>query len=365
MSPPLQVIGASAMTAASAANLSLFAAPRPSDRAANLLAAARALAAQLARSRPLDRKLVSSVMTTGFGGSDAEGAWNWRDAYEAIEAATVLQIRRLAPQVARLEDAPVGIAALLATVGALGLTHSRRSEDQVALDQFSTPPELAALVVLAAQVRPGDKVLEPSAGTGLIAAVAEACGGILTLNELADGRADLLDGVFASATRSRVDGRHVQDLLAGAGGFDVVVCNPPFTDLEAHLVAAFSALADGGRVAAVLPMTALSDDGLMGRLAAEGRVLARIGFPPRAFAKHGTSVETGLLVMDRLEGRSEIAPLVHGEDLAACAALTSAVPERATAKPRVRLEVAAQALLAPRDRSLALPSGRLGFLAGA
>ena len=79
------------------ASLSLFGAPRPCDRAANLMAAARALATHLARSRPLDRKLVSSVMTTGFGGSDAEGLWNWRDAYEAIEAATVLQIRRLAP----------------------------------------------------------------------------------------------------------------------------------------------------------------------------------------------------------------------------------------------------------------------------
>ena len=37
--------------------------------------------------------------------------------------------------------------------------------------------------------------------------------------------------------------------MPGAGGFDVAVCNPPFTDLEAHLTGAFSALADGGRLA--------------------------------------------------------------------------------------------------------------------
>ena len=162
----------------------------------------------------------------------------------------------------RLEDAPAAIAALLATVGGLGLTHSRRSEDQIALDQFSTPPELAALVVLAGQVRPGDQVLEPSAGTGLIAIVAEACGGVLTLNELAEGRAVLLDGLFVSATRSRLDGRRVQNLLPGAGGFDVAVCNPPFTDLEAHLTGAFSALADGGRLAAVVPTCAGSLDAI-------------------------------------------------------------------------------------------------------
>src|SRR5690606_18180695 len=108
----------------------LFAGPTASDTAANVLASARALAAHLARSRPLDRRLVAGVMTTAFGATDADGAWSWRDAYDAIEAATVLQIRRLSPQIARLEDAPVEIAALLASLSALGLTHTRRSEEQ-------------------------------------------------------------------------------------------------------------------------------------------------------------------------------------------------------------------------------------------
>jgi hypothetical protein len=238
-------------------SLALFSDLASSDAPANILAAARTLAIQLARSRPLDRRLVAEVMTTAFGASDAEGGWTWRNAYDAIEAATVLQVRRLAPQVARLEDAPAGIAALLAGVSALGLTHSRRSEEQIALDQFSTPPELAALAVLAAQVRPGDLVLEPSAGTGLLAVVAEACGARLTLNEIAPTRAALLDGLFPGATRRRHDGRHLPDLLADAGLFDVAVCNPPFSDLQAHLVAALKTLADGGRLSAIVPLTAI------------------------------------------------------------------------------------------------------------
>ena len=176
--------------------LPLFAAVTGDHKAANLLAAARALTPQLNRSRPLDRKLVGNVMTMAFGASDAEGAWLWRDAYDAIEAALVLQIRRLTPQVGRLEDAPAEIVALLANLAELSLTHTRRSEEQVALDQFSTPPQLGALAVLAAQVRPGDRVLEPSAGSGLLAILAEACGGALTLNELAAGRAGLLEGLF-------------------------------------------------------------------------------------------------------------------------------------------------------------------------
>ena len=350
---------------ATSTTLSLFAVPSGDDRPLNILASARALSTQLARSRALDRKLVSSVMTTAFGGSDAEGLWSWRDAYEAIEAATVLQIRRLAPQVRRLEDAPAEIVGLLAAISALGLTHSRRSEEQVALDQFSTPPELAALAVLAAQVRPADRVLEPSAGTGLIAAVAEACGGVLTLNEIAPARAELLDGLFPAATRSRHDARHVQDLLSDAGAFDAAVCNPPFSDLEAHLIAAFDALAEAGRLVAIVPLTALTDDRLLGRLRSRGRLLARIAFPSRAFSRHGTTVDTGLLVLDRLEPEVDDAPLSQADDLVEAAGLAASVAARRGARARVRLEIAAGALVAPRDRSIALPSGRLAFLTGA
>ncbi|MDI1326990.1 MAG: strawberry notch family protein [Brevundimonas sp.] len=346
-------------------NLSLFADPGAGDAAANILAAARALAAHLARSRPLDRKLVAAIMTTVFGGSDAEGAWVWRNAYDAIEAATVLQIRRLAPQVGRLEDAPAEITALLAAVSALGLTQSRRSEEQVALDQFSTPPHLAALAVLAAQVRPGDRVLEPSAGTGLIAAVAEACGGLLSLNELATGRADLLDGLFADADRTRHDGRHIHDLSTGSGAFDVVVCNPPFSDLAPHLMAALKALADHGRMAAIVPLNALTDAALLRRLCKVGAVVSRIALPGRAFAKHGASVETGLLVLDRSEGPADAAAPQSADDLQNAARMVGAIPPRIGARPRTRLPVTIGALLGPRARGLALPSGRLACLGGA
>lgn len=345
--------------------LTLFADAPTSDAPANILAAARTLAIHLARSRALDRRLVSEVMTNAFGASDAEGGWNWRDAYDAIEAATVLQIRRLAPQIARLEDAPAEIATLLASVSALGLTHSRRSEAQVALDQFSTPPELAALVVLAAQVRPEDAVLEPSAGTGLIGAVAEACGGVLSLNEIAPTRAGLLDGLFPKAARSRHDGRHLHDLLATAGAFDVALCNPPFSDLQAHLVSALKALSDGGRMAAIVPLTALSDSGLRQRLERHGVMTAAVVFPARAFSRHGTSVETGLLVMDRGTVTPWDGRLHQPEDLAAAARLVATLPGRATARPRARVALHAAAVLAPRERGLALPSGRLAFLTSA
>ncbi len=342
-------------------SLPLFAAST-ADASANLLAAARALAAQLNRSRPLDRKLISGVMTTTFGGADVDGVWSWRDAYDAVEAALVLQIRRLAPQVARLEDAPAEICGLLASLSALTPTQSRRSEEQVALDQFSTPPELGALAVLAAQVRPGDRTLEPSAGTGLLAVLAETCGAELTLNELAAGRSGLLDGLFAQAPRTRHDAVHLKDLLAASGSFDAVLVNPPFQALAAHLDAALEVLADGGRMAAIVPVRLLEDEAALVRLSRQGAVAARIAFWPRAYAGHGTSIGTGLLVVDRGPAVGPPAALVAAESLADAARAAAAVTPRPTARPRRFVTVSQGAVLTPRARALATSARRLGLI---
>ena len=331
-------------------------------RPANILAAARALSPQLNRSRALDRRLVASVMTTAFGGADTEGAWIWRDAYDAVEAALVLQIRRLGPQIARLEDAPAEIAALLANLADLGLTHTRRSEEQVALDQFSTPPQLGALAVLAAQVRPGDRVLEPSAGTGLLAVLAEACGATLTLNEIAAGRAGLLDGLFPAAKRSTHDARHLRDILPGSGGFHAVVANPPFQHLEDHLHAALDCLAEGGRLSAIVPARLFEDAPALRQLAERGRVVLRLAFPTRAYAKHGTSVETALLVIDRGAGDPALGTVIAAETLADAARAAAGVEARPTAQARQFRVMSEVAVLAPRARALAAPSNRLAFL---
>ncbi|HEX7947892.1 MAG TPA: bifunctional class I SAM-dependent methyltransferase/DEAD/DEAH box helicase, partial [Phenylobacterium sp.] len=347
------------------AMLPLFATAGTSDpaahKAANILAAARALTPQLNRSRPLDRRLVANTMTTIFGGSDADGVWIWRDAYDAVEAALVLQLRRLAPQISRLEDAPVETCALLANLAALGLTHTRRSEEQVALDQFSTPPQLGALAVLAAQIRAGDQVLEPSAGTGLLAVLAEACGGRVTLNEIAGPRGAILAGLFPLADRSAHDARHLKDILPGSGGFHAVVANPPFQALEDHLHAALDSLAEGGRLSAIVPARLFEDAGALRRLAARGPVVLRLAFPPRAYAKHGTSVETGLLVMDRGAGGA-LAAVIAAETLADAARAAAAVAPRPTAQARPFRAVSNVAILAPRARALATPSNRLAFL---
>jgi hypothetical protein len=345
--------------------LPLFADGRGDHRPANLLAAARALQPQLNRSRLLDRRLVANTMTIAFGGSDAEGAWSWRDAYDAVEAALVLQIRRLAAQVGRLEDGPAEIVRLLETLSALTLTHSIRSEEQVALDQFSTPPALAAVAVAAAQVRPGDLVLEPSAGTGQLAILAEACGAALTLNELAPGRAALLDGLFPQVPPTRHDALHLKDLLPGAGSFHAAILNPPFQQLEAHLHAALDCLADGGRMAAVAPARVFADPAALAGLSRRGRVVGALAFPPRAYAKHGVSIDIGILVVDRGPADPAIPEVVACDTVAAAAIAATQLAPRPTAQARPFRTAPAVTAFAARPRALAGPSVRLGFLASA
>src|SRR3546814_16550174 len=70
-------------------------------------------------------------------------------------------------------------------------THTRRSETSQALQQFSTPAGLGVVAAIAAAIRPGDVVLEPSAGTGLLAVHAKNQGARLLLNELAEIRAEV------------------------------------------------------------------------------------------------------------------------------------------------------------------------------
>ena len=178
-----------------------------------MLAAATALLPSLEAGRALDAKTLREAMSAAFGASDTQGAWVWKDAYEAAEAAMVLFIQRYGRLMRREAGAGPGSAAamlaMLETLAALEPSQTRRSEEQLALQQFSTPLPLAYAALQAAAIRPGDIVLEPSAGTGMLAVMAECALGKrsngarsrnpLHLNEIAAVRA----GLLADCSRTR------------------------------------------------------------------------------------------------------------------------------------------------------------------
>ena len=283
-----------------------------------LLAAAAALLPRLEAGQALDAPTLREVLTRAFGGSDAQGAWVWKDAYEAAEAALVLFLKRWGRTMRREAGSPEGMLAMLEALAALEPSHTRRSEGQVARQQFSTPLPLAYAVLQAARVRPGDGVLEPSAGTGMLAVLAECAlgsraAGALHLNELAAVRAGMLEGLFPDASVTRHNAEAIGDCIPHVQP-SVVLMNPPFSTTPGvdrrrrgadllHVRAAFALLPPGGRLVAVTGHGCLPGGkdwtGAFGRLDPPPRTVFSVAVDGRAYARRGTGFATRLTVVDR------------------------------------------------------------------
>jgi len=139
---------------------------QPSNAADALIRAANLLLAHLQGSVAIDARALRAAMIASFGASDAEGAWNWKTAYEACEAAQILFLRKFGPAMRERAASPSRFLAMLTKLAALIPSHTRRSEESQALQQFSTPIGLGFVAGTAAAITPADVVLEPSAGTG-------------------------------------------------------------------------------------------------------------------------------------------------------------------------------------------------------
>ena len=175
---------------------------RAPEGASIIIAAASHLLPHLERGRRIDAALRRAAMEVASGASDATGTWDWKMAYDACEAATVLFLRKFGPAIRSQAASPAGVLQMLGKVAALLPTHTRRSQESQALQQFSTPIVLGFVAATAAAITPADLVLEPSAGTGLLAIFAELLGGSLLLNELANARASLLGKLFLGEAHS-------------------------------------------------------------------------------------------------------------------------------------------------------------------
>ena len=298
------------------------AAPQSRSTPTALLAAARTLLPVLEAGRALDARTLRDAMTAAFGASDADGAWLWKDSYEAAEAALVLFLQRYGRAMRREAGAgpggPAAMLRMLETLAALEPSQTRRSEEQLKYQQFSTPLPLAYAALQAAMVRPGDVVLEPSAGTGMLAVMAQlalgnGAAGALHLNEIAAVRAGLLAGLFPGCTVTGHNAESIRDRLPALRP-TVVLMNPPFSaspgverirhhvDLH-HIRSAFSMLPPGGRLVAIssahcVPGDAAWEDAFSS-LDPPAHAVFTAPIDGRAYARRGTTFDTRLTVLDR------------------------------------------------------------------
>ena len=206
----------------------------PVARASAIIAVAHQLLTLLERGQRIDNANLRIAMETAFEASDTSGAWDWKTAYEACEGATVLFLRKYGRALFRKAGTPTARLSALSKITGLLPTHTRRSEEAQALQQFSTPVPLGLAAIAAAAITPHDIVLEPSAGTGLLAILAEISGGSLLLNELAETRADLLGQLFPALAVTRCDAAQIDDHLPACAVPSVIVMNPPFS-VMAHV----------------------------------------------------------------------------------------------------------------------------------
>lgn len=146
---------------------------------------------------------------------------------------------------------------------------------------FPTPPALARRMVELADVRPGHRVLEPSAGTGrLLQALPPGCD---------------VTAVEINTTLARHINARCADFLslspADIGPFHRIVMNPPFTNAQdvRHILHARQFLAPGGA------LVALCANGPRQRAALQHLATQWHDLPAGSFASEGTGVNVALL----------------------------------------------------------------------
>ena len=192
-------------------------------------------------------------------------------------------------------------------------TQTKRSEEQVSLQQFSTPPNIAYLASWVANIDNKDTVLEPSAGIGGLASFAKADGATVYVNELSDSRLEMLkqlpfDGFF------KENAEQINNILPDSVSPSVVLMNPPFSSTGGrtknstknaipHIEQALLRLQDGGRLVAIVGKGMADDTPTFRNWYNELRktydIRANVGINGENYRKYGTTFDVQMLVIDK------------------------------------------------------------------
>jgi hypothetical protein len=282
-----------------------FAFPAPAEPL--VLSAARELAVRLGACQIVTRSVLNAIMSEQFGGSDAAGRWSVRDAHAALELAQVLFLNQATTLTCDMPSGPADRA--FTRLEAQVPSQTTRSDEQIEWQQFATPPRIAWLAARSCAISAGELVLEPSAGTGMLAVWAAKACARFALNEISPLRRECLAAMFPGAPVTGHDGELIDELLEPSVAPSVVLMNPPYSHgIERghdgrtgarHLRSAWKRLASGGRLVAVMPEWFDMPRFLAG---IAGPVALRLNAAiERGFVKQGTSITIRLLVLDKID----------------------------------------------------------------
>lgn len=230
--------------------------------------------------RPLERPLPGSVLELllemrehSAYGTWKVGRYNWR----GVEKATRLEVARALEAIGAAvdEDGHVRFAPDLIDHRAelVDQLVTRGSiPDRTSHQYYPTPEDLARRVVDLADLEPGLRILEPSAGQGsLAAAIVEAQPDHQTLDlvELSPLNCDVLRARSGEWRANVINSDFLAwgpDAADAARRYDRIIMNPPFSEgrWKRHLEEAVSLLRPTGVLVAVLPASAIGNEGFRG-----------------------------------------------------------------------------------------------------
>jgi protein-L-isoaspartate O-methyltransferase len=198
-------------------------------------------------------------------------------------------------------EAAVSPAALSAKIEELKATLRAGVQVVSAPQLFPTPPELAARMVEEAEIEPGHRILEPSAGTGnLVQALMNTDKGLPTAVEIDNRLAGRLRAEFPLMPVLCMDflQYNLDGALGGPKPYDRIVMNPPFqngADIR-HIQHAQKFLKPGGRLVALCANGPRQREIL--KPLAENSGGWWEDLPAGTFSEQGTNVNTALLVIE-------------------------------------------------------------------
>lgn len=196
-----------------------------------------------------------------------------------------------------------------------------RTKSQEGHDYFATPEPIGYKMVQWLQSKPGQSLLEPSAGDGAIARWMPDN----TYNTVVEPSRDLTPKLMRNVAGAKVVESTFENFDLH-NKFDGIAMNPPFghggkTAVE-HVAKAYQHLKDGGRLIAIIPDGSACqkhfDKWFYGdpeakrkadRGIADGVLMADIHLPSVTFDRAGTNVNTRMVVIDKCtdEGTRQVA----------------------------------------------------------
>ena len=258
---------------------------------------------KLARGSKISSTTLFDTAKLAYGGSMADGVFTPKDAYDAMELGVNKYILSL-PSVSTQKM--LDILDLLPT-------QTKRTEEMIKYQQFSTPPSIAYLANYVANINSNDVMLEPSAGIGGIAVFAKRDGATVYVNELDPRRLDIVkelpfDGFYNE------NAEQINNILGGEIQPSVIVMNPPFSSSSErnikgtkigakHIEQALQILAPGGRLVAIVGNGMAPDAPAFRQwwkdISAKYNVKANIGINGKNYTKYGTNFNIQMLVIDK------------------------------------------------------------------